>query len=144
MTVAFWMRFIPWTAISLGVAVAIALGVGAFAPGIGDAIARISAFVALTIGWNAARELTNEEIDQWSVSQVLPVRRLTFYFRQNGQILGPDTLEDIWCRFPDADGVEVIEAAGQSLSELRRSTWIPLSSFSRVGIAPVSVTERSV
>lgn len=143
MTIDFWMRFIPWTAISLGVVVAIALGVGAFAPGIGDAIARVSALVALTIGWNAARELTNEEIDQWNVNQVLPVRRLTFYFRHNGQILGPETLEDIWYRFPNADGVEVIEAAGQSLGELRRSTWIPLSSFSRIGIAPVVGAERS-
>lgn len=143
MTVAFWMRFIPWTAISLGVVVAIALGVGAFAPGIGDAIARVSAFVALTIGWNAARELTNEEIDQWTFNHVVPVRPLTFYFRHNGQILGPDMLEDIWRRFPYPEGVEVIEAAGQSLSELRRSTWFPLASFSRAGVSPTEATEQS-
>ena len=127
LSLAFGIRFIPWSAITFGVLNAVALGIGDFSPMIGTIIAKSSLVIAVAIGWNAGRELSGEEVYQWRVKQECPPPLPKYYFRVRGEIRGPELLSEIKSQFTDFSDIEVIEAAGQDLWELRRSIWTRLS-----------------
>ena len=128
-TTAFWMRFVPWTTMTFGVCLSIALGIGAFSPVAGEITAKLSILLALYVGWSAGRELSSVELDQWHVDQALPTQPTIFYYRRDGEIFGPEPLEEIRKRHVDSSGIEVLEAAGQNIAELRRSRWTFLATI---------------
>lgn len=128
-SVGFLWRFVAYAAVASVIAAALVFIADSISPTLGESAGSVALLVAIFTAWHAARELPGAEVERWKAEHPAPPVVRRYYFRrgESGEVQGPDSLQEIRTRTSEVQGVEIVEATGQSAWALRRAKWEQLS-----------------